>query len=135
MSSTAHFLCYKQILHKCTNDNVMCIHSVLYSHCMQLVEMFKERKESVAIGGAQAPRDSQDLYAVEGFSYQEKISLRKLGLLARSRCTLCAVLQGMPGSLPWGVLLTFLNDFLAQKKGMSIASATWVRLRTSHLKR
>ena len=71
---------------------------------------------------------------MEGFSYQEKISLHKLGLLARSRCTLCAVLQGMPGSLPWGVLLTFLNDFLAQKKGMSIANATWVRLPGVHRK-
>lgn len=69
----------------------------------------------------------QDLYAVEGFVYEEKIDVRKLGLLARSRSTLGAVLQGMPGSLPWGVLLTFLNDFLSQQKGLSIANATWVR--------
>jgi hypothetical protein len=69
----------------------------------------------------------QDLYAVEGFVYDEKIDVKKLGLLARSGSTLGAVLQGMPGSLPWGVLLTFLNDFLSQRKGMSIANATWVR--------
>ena len=68
----------------------------------------------------------QDLYAVEGFSYKERISVAKLGCLARSRSTCCAVLQGMPGSLPWGVLLTFLNDFLSQHKGLSVASATWV---------
>ncbi len=38
-----------------------------------------------------------------------------------------AVAQGLPGSLPWGVLLTFLNDFLSQHKGMTIAEATLVR--------
>lgn len=69
----------------------------------------------------------QDLYAVEGFSYRERISVQKVGRLFRSPCTCCAVLQGMPGSLPWGVLLTFLNDFLSQKKGLSVANATWVR--------
>ena len=69
----------------------------------------------------------QDLYAVEGFSYQEKISVRKLKLLASNFSTVFAVLQGLPGSLPWGVLLTFLNDFLSQHKGMSISQATLVR--------
>ena len=48
-------------------------------------------------------------------------------LLASSFSTVFAVLQGLPGSLPWGVLLTFLNDFLSQHKNMSIAQATWVR--------
>ncbi|CAK0784876.1 hypothetical protein CVIRNUC_008081 [Coccomyxa viridis] len=68
----------------------------------------------------------KDLYAVEGFRYQEKISLSKLKLLASNFSTVFAVLQGLPGSLPWGVLLTFLNDFLSQHKNMSIAQATWV---------
>ncbi|CAL5223333.1 g5832 [Coccomyxa viridis] len=68
----------------------------------------------------------KDLYAVEGFSYQEKISVRKLKLLASNFSTVFAVLQGLPGSLPWGVLLTFLNDFLSQHKGMSISQATLV---------
>ncbi|CAL8462663.1 g2196 [Coccomyxa elongata] len=68
----------------------------------------------------------KDLYAVEGFVYEEKTDVKKLALLAKSRSTLGAVMQGMPGSLPWGVLLTFLNDFLSQKKGLSIAAATWV---------
>ena len=72
---------------------------------------------------------TQDLYAVEGFSYQEKISVRKLKLLASNFSTVFAVLQGLPGSLPWGVLLTFLNDFLSQHKGMSVAQATLVHAR------
>ena len=64
---------------------------------------------------------------MEGFSYQEKISLSKLRLLASNFSTVFAVAQGLPGSLPWGVLLTFLNDFLSQHKGMTIAEATLVR--------
>jgi len=34
--------------------------------------------------------------------------------------------QGLPGSLPWGVLLTFLNDFLYKDQHLSLAIATLV---------
>ncbi|CAM9650609.1 unnamed protein product, partial [Heterosigma akashiwo] len=36
------------------------------------------------------------------------------------------VLQGLPGSVPWGVICVFLNDFLAQEKGLSVQQATLV---------
>ncbi len=29
-------------------------------------------------------------------------------------------LQGLPGCLPWGMILTFLNDFFSQDKGLSV---------------
>ena len=32
--------------------------------------------------------------------------------------------QCIPGSVPWGVLFVFLNDFLAQEKGLSVEQAT-----------
>lgn len=35
-------------------------------------------------------------------------------------------LQGLPGCLPWGMLLVFFNDFLAQQKGFSVPAATLV---------
>jgi len=35
--------------------------------------------------------------------------------------------QGLPGCLPWGMLLVFFNDFLAQQKGFSVPAATLVR--------
>ena len=45
--------------------------------------------------------------------------------------TLCLsfVLQGLPGCLPWGMFLTFFNDFLSQQKGLSVPVATMVRFR------
>jgi predicted MFS family arabinose efflux permease len=38
------------------------------------------------------------------------------------------VLQGLPGCLPWGVMLTYMNDFLAKQKGLSVREATMVLL-------
>lgn len=32
----------------------------------------------------------------------------------------------MPGSLPWGMILVFFNDFLAQQKHFSVQAATLV---------
>lgn len=73
---------------------------------------------------------AQEAYASETFLYSERISLRKAGALCRTRSNLAVVLQGLPGSLPWGVLITFLNDFLAQQKGLTVPQATSVRLST-----
>ena len=70
---------------------------------------------------------AQGAYAAGGFQYAERISLRKAAALCRTRSNLAVVLQGLPGSLPWGVLITFLNDFLAQQKGLTVPQATSVR--------
>lgn len=58
------------------------------------------------------------------FSYHGRFSRQKLVALLRIRTNVLAIGQGLPGCLPWGMLLTFLNDYLAQDKGLSISSAT-----------
>ena len=40
------------------------------------------------------------------------------------------VVQGVAGSLPWGVLLTFINDYLSQQQQLSVPQATLVRSAT-----
>lgn len=60
--------------------------------------------------------------------YSEHISWSKLKILLRTPTNVLCILQGLPGCLPWGILLTFLNDFLAQEKGISVAKATSVVL-------
>jgi len=35
-------------------------------------------------------------------------------------------LQGVPGSLPWGMMMVFMNDYLAQDQGMGVPRATLV---------
>jgi predicted MFS family arabinose efflux permease len=60
--------------------------------------------------------------------YSEHISWPKLKVLLGTPTNVLCILQGLPGCLPWGILLTFLNDFLAQEKGISVAKATSVVL-------
>jgi len=38
----------------------------------------------------------------------------KVRQLLRSPSNLLIICQGLPGCLPWGMLLTFMNDYLAQ---------------------
>ena len=53
--------------------------------------------------------------------------LADYGQKVLQRQTCCAWLQGLPGCLPWGMFLTFFNDFLSQQKGLSVPVATMVR--------
>lgn len=46
--------------------------------------------------------------------YSETLSWAKCKAALRARSNVLLILQGIPGCLPWGVLSTYLNDFLAQ---------------------
>lgn len=37
---------------------------------------------------------------------------------------LLSLVQGIPGCVPWGVCIAFLNDFMAVDKGMGVFAAT-----------
>jgi len=62
------------------------------------------------------------------FVYDERITWAKLGHLLRTPTNVLVIAQGLPGCLPWGMLLTFLNDYLAQNKGLAVSTATTVVL-------
>lgn len=63
----------------------------------------------------------------EGYEYKESINMRKVGRVLRTRSNLCCIGQGLPGSLPWGVILTYLNDFFVQEQRLSMELAYSVR--------
>jgi len=63
-----------------------------------------------------------------GEEYQEHMSCSKLAPLLRTPTNLLMILQGLPGCLPWGLLVVYLNDFLVQNKGLSLEAATLVVL-------
>jgi len=42
----------------------------------------------------------------------------------RTRTAIMVFLQGIPGTVPWGVFFVFLNDFYSHDKGFSVQSAT-----------
>ncbi|KAK9832459.1 hypothetical protein WJX74_010797 [Apatococcus lobatus] len=62
------------------------------------------------------------------FSYDERFTWAKLKLLLRTPVNWACITQGLFGSLPWGVLLTYFNDFLHTDKRLSLPHATWVIL-------
>lgn len=60
------------------------------------------------------------------FVYSERITMQQSLALLRVPTNLLVFIQGLFGCLPWGVLLTYLTDYLAQNKGLSVPTATVV---------
>ena len=52
----------------------------------------------------------------------------RLGRALRIGSNAVVFLQGVPGSLPWGMIMVFLNDYLAQDQGLGVRRATGVLL-------
>lgn len=67
------------------------------------------------------------LQADPSYTYSERMTWRKLWRLFTIRTNVLVIGQGLFGCLPWGMLLTFLNDFLSQDKGLKVQTATAVR--------
>lgn len=44
--------------------------------------------------------------------------------LLTSRTVLLTMIQGAPGCIPWGIINTFLNDYLSEDCGLSVQAAT-----------
>jgi MFS family permease len=61
-----------------------------------------------------------------GKAYTGKINWKGYRDLFRIKSNLMVFLQGIPGTVPWGVFFIFLNDFYSQDKGYSIEVATLI---------
>ncbi|GIL90022.1 hypothetical protein Vretimale_18101 [Volvox reticuliferus] len=70
----------------------------------------------------------RERYAEGMGSYEGSISWSKVVVLLRCPSNVLVIGQGLPGSLPWGMVLTYFNDFLAQQKGFTVQAATVVLL-------
>jgi hypothetical protein len=64
--------------------------------------------------------------------YDERISWAKTNKLVRIPTNILIIGQGLFGCLPWGMLLTFLNDYLAQNKGLGVSTATLVSFQSAY---
>lgn len=58
--------------------------------------------------------------------YSERIAWSKLGQLFHTYSVLIIFFQGFPGCLPWGMIYTFMNDYLSEDRGMTVQGATGV---------
>jgi hypothetical protein len=50
----------------------------------------------------------------EGHAYKETITWQKAKAALKSKSNMLLILQAVPGCLPWGVIGTYLNDYLSQ---------------------
>ncbi|CAB9499405.1 Major Facilitator Superfamily [Seminavis robusta] len=55
-------------------------------------------------------------------------TLSAMKFLCQTPTVVLAMFQGAPGCLPWGIVNTYLNDFLAEDRGMSVEFATFTVL-------
>jgi len=60
------------------------------------------------------------------FVYDESISWAKVKKLLKTPTVVLVYLQGIPGSIPWGALLIFFNDFLIEEKNVKRATSSLV---------
>ncbi len=61
-----------------------------------------------------------------GKAYTAKINWNVYKDMFRIRTNLLIFLEGIPGTIPWGVFFIYLNDFYSQEKGFSVAAATLI---------
>ncbi len=62
----------------------------------------------------------------KGQAYTGRINWREYKHLFKIKTNLLVFLQGIPGTVPWGVFFIFLNDFYSQDKGFSVERATLI---------
>ena len=62
----------------------------------------------------------------DGKVYTGKINWASYRDLFKIKTNIMVFLQGIPGTVPWGVFFIFLNDFYSQDKGFSVEVATLI---------
>lgn len=74
------------------------------------------------------PVVGQATAVVGGLSTQQNLELfgKRLASIFWIRTNVLLFAQCIPGSVPWGVLFVYMNDFLAQEKGLTIEQATMI---------
>ncbi|GBG25921.1 Synaptic vesicle 2-related protein [Hondaea fermentalgiana] len=60
--------------------------------------------------------------------YSERITWQKVKVLLSCNTVVLLLIQGLPGSLPWGVMIVYFNDFLSTELGISVELSTVVVL-------
>ena len=62
----------------------------------------------------------------KGVAYTSRINWKQYRDLFRIKSNILVFLQGIPGTVPWGVFFIYLNDFYSQDKGYSVEAATLI---------
>jgi len=62
----------------------------------------------------------------QGLAYTSRVNWKEYKNLFRIKTNIFVFLQGLPGTVPWGVFFIFLNDYYSQDKGYSVENATLI---------
>jgi predicted MFS family arabinose efflux permease len=60
----------------------------------------------------------------EGGRVARKLDWGAFVAMLHIKTNILLILQALPGTIPWGVLFAYLNDFLSQEKGLPVEQAT-----------
>ena len=68
----------------------------------------------------------QDMIA-KGSAYDRKLSFEKFyHAMTQNNTNIVLMLQGFFTSIPWGIIFTFLNDYLSQEQGLTVPASTFL---------
>jgi MFS family permease len=73
-------------------------------------------------GGKETALD--DLRHPEADEWREGLTCARLARLFGSPSVAVLLVQGLPSSLPWGVVIVYFNDYFAQEMGMGVRQST-----------
>lgn len=68
----------------------------------------------------------QDLVA-KGTKYDRKLSFKGfIAAMTKNSSNIILMIQGLLSNIPWGIILTFFNDYLSQEQNLSVPQATYI---------
>ena len=79
-------------------------------------------------GTARESEDDVDIVSGGESRFDMRLHWLAFKSLLSTPTVILALTQGAPGCIPWGLVNTYLNDFLAEDRGMSVERATFVVL-------
>lgn len=100
------------VMYSCVKEPVRGEADAAHIHGAAIGETSALRKASAAVPGNPV--------------YEERITWEKLRILFGTPSFLLSLAQGVPGCLPWGMMFTFMNDYLHHNRGLSVLDATYL---------
>jgi len=70
--------------------------------------------------------EEEKMEQIAATPYTEQFNCDKAIKVLYVPTNLLGFAQGIPGTVPWGAIMVYLNDYLAQNKGLGTETATWV---------
>jgi len=74
--------------------------------------------------GQTITNQGESTYEVRPFSFEFRVHWNTFVNLVSTPSVLLFLLQGAPGCVPWGIINTYLNDFLSEDRVMTVEGAT-----------